>query len=176
MLKLPETSPSSPAGAAPKTRVKARSDLQKARPGGRGCRTLPELRLVEGTTARAANNPGGVHGPHDGLPPLGSAPAGWSKPLKAQWRFVKARVPWLRESDRSLVITWCRFRVEAEDAYARLKADDDDGYVKDKSGALVDGPNWKRWKACEEMLARLEKSMGMSPVSRSRVPTLPSGS
>ena len=135
----------------------ARSDLQKARPGGRGNRLPAEVRDVEGTRTGTA-----VHGPHD-LPALGKAPAGWSAELRAIWRRVASEVPWLRQSDREIVRRYVRLLALHEEAYAGVAADG--GLDED----MKDSPHWRHFLATGDRLLRIEQRLGMTPADRSRI-------
>ena len=130
------------------------SDLRRARPGGRGNRLPAEIREVEGSRTSTPS-----HGPHD-LPPLGNAPAGWPPDLRAIWRSVRDEVPWLRRSDRQLMIRYCRL----------LKAHEADYAAYEEAGVEGAGsPHWKAFIETGRELLRLEQRCGMTPADRSRI-------
>lgn len=131
--------------------VTDRTDLQRARPGGRGNRLPAEIRKVDGSRTGTR-----VHGPHD-LPALGNPPAGWPAELRAIWRSLRDEVPWLRKPDRKLVIRYCRLYAVHEAAYERI------------GDMGADSPFWKAWIETGRELFKYEQRMGMTPADRSRI-------
>ena len=134
--------------------VDNRTDLQKARRGGRGHRTPAEVRANEGTTARKQDNAGVAVGVHD-LPSLGYAPSHWKGDLRDLWNSLRDEVPWLRKSDRKAVIRYCRLYQQHEVAYAGLDDEDAD--------------TWKAWVETGKLLSQMETKFGMTPADRTRI-------
>lgn len=137
--------------------VPDRSDLQKARPGGRGNRLPVEIREVTGT--RTATKLGG---PHD-LPGLGNPPSGWPSDLRAIWRRVRDEVPWLRRPDRVLVSRYVRLLAAHDAAGARVE--EDGGFAE----GMTDSPYWRRFLETGDRLLRIESKLGTTPADRSRI-------
>ena len=138
----------------------AKSALQQARRGGRGNRLPAEVRDVEGTRTATP-----VH--RHSLPPIGPAPSRWSKELKAVWRSLREDVPWLRKSDRKIVIRYCRLHVMHEASYRALCEHGE--FVLNKAGAMVDSPHWQHWMATGHRLGQIEQRLGMTPADQTRV-------